>query len=109
MQAAQLPARATSVTPLLEGRSLPLLVEGTRGLDAVSWALANRSSIETMLLSHAAVLFRGFELRSLQDFERFAASIEPALFGDYGDLPRKAISLRIWKSSGPKCFLSVRW
>ena len=58
-------------------------------LDLAEWATSNRALIESKLFEHGAILFRGFNLKTVQDFERVASSVCPDLFGEYGDLPRE--------------------
>lgn len=103
MSAVQESFRAVRASPLLEGRTLPLLLEPAGELDAVAtlmtWAAGHRDSVDAMLARHAAVLFRGFDLRSPQDFERFAASIQGELFGQYGDLPKNPGAGRTYQST----------
>lgn len=98
MAAARVPFQ-TRTSPLLEGRSLPLLVEPGGELDAVAWAATHRRDIETLLLQHGALLFRGFPLRTPRAFEAFASSIVQELFGEYGDLPRKVGGERTYEST----------
>ncbi|WP_431266589.1 TauD/TfdA family dioxygenase [Roseateles chitinivorans] len=76
------------------------MVEATRpDLDAVAWARANRDVVETLLLKHAGLLLRNFGLRTPQEFEAFAESIEPELFGGYGDLPKKEGGRNTYRST----------
>ena len=61
---------------------LPLVMEpGMNNLDLAEWATNNRALIESKLFEHGAILFRGFNLKTVQDFERVASSICPDLFG----------------------------
>jgi len=84
----------------MDGSALPLVVTPTmEGVDLAAWAAENRSLIDDHLLRYGAILFRGFGLRTVADFERVASSITPDLFGDYGDLPREANSERIYEST----------
>ncbi|HVG10917.1 MAG TPA: amino acid adenylation domain-containing protein [Thermoanaerobaculia bacterium] len=81
------PVRSRS---LVAGQSLPLLVEpADTEVDLASWAESHRGDLDAWLASHGAILFRGFGLYSVAEFERCAAAICPNLFGDYGDLPRE--------------------
>ncbi|MCJ2188283.1 non-ribosomal peptide synthetase [Novosphingobium beihaiensis] len=58
------------------------------GIDPVRWAGENRATIETRLLTHGAILFRGFDLPGASAFRAFADAMEPGgLYGAYGDLP----------------------
>lgn len=69
---------------------LPLVMEpGMNNLDLAEWATNNRPHIEAKILQHGAILFRGFNLQTVTDFERVASSVCPDLFGEYGDLPRE--------------------
>jgi alpha-ketoglutarate-dependent taurine dioxygenase len=77
---------------LPSGGRLPLVAEPVRpeagNVDLAAWAVANRPLLEGRLLEHGGILFRGFGLASVADFERVAGAICPELFGEYGDLPR---------------------
>jgi len=54
------------------GRSLPLLVQpAVEGVDLIAWAEDNRPWIDRRLLACGALLFRGFRIDALADFERF--------------------------------------
>jgi hypothetical protein len=58
----------------LPGELLPLVVEPENVvLELAEWAGANQNFIETNLLKHGAILFRGFDVNSVVEFERFAA------------------------------------
>ncbi len=66
------------------------MIEATDAdLDAVAWATAQRDFIEQHLRTHAGILFRNFGLTTPQEFEAFAEAIQPGLYGNYGDLPKK--------------------
>lgn len=86
--------------PLAEGQPLPLVVEPETGpVDLVSWAENSRDWIESRLRTHGAVLFRGFGVESVEEFERFAVTQCPELFGEYGDLPRDEVSGKVYSST----------
>lgn len=75
---------------LIAGQRLPLVIEPTdASMDIIRWAELNRLRIEKKLLEHAGILFRGFALDGIQGFEEFAETIQPGLYGKYGDLPKK--------------------
>ena len=79
---------------------LPLAIKPeSDDVDLTEWAVTNREFIGEKLLSHGAILFRGFELDSVQAFERFAASFCPELFGEYGDLPREELGGKVYGST----------
>lgn len=76
---------------------LPLVIQPASGaLDPAEWACANRQFIEARLLEHGALLLRGFGIRNVSGFERFAQAICSDLFTDNGELPREKISGRIY-------------
>ncbi|HEV2864151.1 MAG TPA: SDR family NAD(P)-dependent oxidoreductase [Pyrinomonadaceae bacterium] len=72
---------------------LPLVVEPrTDDVDLPTWARENRQLVESKLLSHGAILFRGFAVDSAAEFERFAGALCPDLFGENGEHNRTAVS-----------------
>jgi alpha-ketoglutarate-dependent taurine dioxygenase len=78
----------------------PLVFEpGREGVAAAEWAAGHRGLIEEELARHGALLFRGFGLDSVAEFERFAQAVCPDLFGDYGDLPREGEGGKVYRST----------
>ncbi|HEY4423382.1 MAG TPA: TauD/TfdA family dioxygenase [Pyrinomonadaceae bacterium] len=81
--------------------SLPLVLEPT--VDALSlteWTSNNRDSIVQKLRKHGAILFRGFNPNSVEEFEQFLR----VLIGDllpysYRSTPRSEVSGRIYTST----------
>ena len=85
---------------LREGESLPLVISpAAPDLDLADWAGNNREFLSKELLKHGAILFRGFNVDSVTEFERVALAIGPDLFGDYGDLPREEVSSKVYGST----------
>jgi len=86
--------------PLLQEKQLPLLVQpNTSGVDLIQWARDNRQMIEDSLCRNGALLFRGFDLSSIAQFESFASTIAPDLFGEYGDLPSEEQGQKVYRST----------
>jgi alpha-ketoglutarate-dependent taurine dioxygenase len=82
------------------GAKLPLVVTpAVDNFDLADWARTNRDFINSRLLEHGAILFRGFNLQTPADFERVAGRICSELFGEYGDLPREGVAGKIYKST----------
>jgi alpha-ketoglutarate-dependent taurine dioxygenase len=82
------------------GQKLPLVVEPAVGLvDLAEWGGANRDLLESKLLEHGAILFRGFGITTPAAFEKAANAICPQLFAEYGDLPREGVSDRVYQST----------
>jgi alpha-ketoglutarate-dependent taurine dioxygenase len=85
---------------LEDGQTLPLVVEpATDDVDLADWARNNAARVESQLHQHGAVLFRGFRLRSVAEFEAAALALCPQLFGDYGDLPREEMGSKVYGST----------
>ncbi len=74
---------------LQEGEQFSLVIQPhSTEIDIISWAENNREYLDTQLFKHGAILFRGFDVKSVSKFETFAQTICPNLFAEYGDLPR---------------------
>jgi hypothetical protein len=79
---------------------LPLVIEpDTVDVDLAEWAASNKDFVETNLLKHGAVLFRGFGVESPASFEKVVTAICPELFDEYGDLPREALGGKVYSST----------
>jgi len=65
-------------------------------VNLAGWAMSNRQATEEMLLHHGAVLWRGFNIRSVENFEAVARAMSEKLFGEYGDLPRASVSGNVY-------------
>ncbi|MBW4575234.1 MAG: amino acid adenylation domain-containing protein [Aphanothece sp. CMT-3BRIN-NPC111] len=100
-KAVSLPEKKLIKTDYLEpGQTLPLVVEpAIEDIDIADWAKNNREFVETQLLKHGAILFRGFNTNSVSEFENFAQAICPELFGEYGDLPREGVGGKVYGST----------
>lgn len=68
-------------------------------IDLADWVSSHRDQIETDLLRYGAILFRGFGLQAIADFEQVAQTLCPELFGEYGDLPRAGVSGKVYSST----------
>jgi alpha-ketoglutarate-dependent taurine dioxygenase len=85
---------------LAPGTKMPLIIEPNMPeVDLHEWARDNRPWIEKELLTHGALLFRGFGVRSAAAFERFCTAVAGDLYGDYGDLPRQVEADKIYSST----------
>jgi alpha-ketoglutarate-dependent taurine dioxygenase len=99
--------RAVDVSRLVDVGSLnggepafPLLIQPAVGtVDLAAWAADNREQIDEYLDRHGAILFRGFGLEDVEDFEPVASAIVPDLFAEYGDLPPEGTSERVYQST----------
>jgi amino acid adenylation domain-containing protein/FkbM family methyltransferase len=92
--------KLTKTEYLNSQQKMPLVIRpALDDVDLMEWARNHRQSIETQLLEHGAILFRGFNTDSASEFERFALHICPELFGEYGDLPRAGVSGKVYGST----------
>jgi alpha-ketoglutarate-dependent taurine dioxygenase/acyl carrier protein len=100
-KAVTLPEKQLIKTNFLQaGQSLPLVIEpDSDEIDLADWTASNREIIESHLLKHGAILFRGFNINSVPEFEKVANAIHPNLFGEYGDLPREGVSGKVYGST----------
>nr|QEO74517.1 condensation domain-containing protein [uncultured bacterium] len=81
--------------------ALPLVVRPISDeVDLASWAENNREFIETNLLKHGGLLCRGFRVASVDDFDRLARAVSPALL-DYNEpsSPRSEVGQKIYTST----------
>jgi alpha-ketoglutarate-dependent taurine dioxygenase len=65
-------------------------------VNLAGWAASNRQATEEMVLRHGAVLWRGFNIRTVENFETVAHAMSDELFGEYGDLPRASVSGNVY-------------
>jgi alpha-ketoglutarate-dependent taurine dioxygenase len=82
-------------------KRFPLLMEAqAANLDLVAWASNNRELIENKLLEGGAILFRGFKVEALSQFEQFACAISGELL-DYREraAPRREVASRVYTST----------
>jgi alpha-ketoglutarate-dependent taurine dioxygenase len=64
------PASLASFQPSAGSKALPLLCKPELpGVNLASWGAACRAEIEAKLLEHGAILFRGFDVKGVADFD----------------------------------------
>lgn len=88
-------------TRLLDPAGPALVMEpGKIEVDLAGWATANQSLIEDLLRKHGALLFRGFNVRTADEFGRFVKSLTLELLEyDYASTPRSRIGEHIYTST----------
>jgi alpha-ketoglutarate-dependent taurine dioxygenase len=86
---------------LRPGSPLPLVVRpAIEGLDLITWAAANTDFVESYLERNGAILFRGFALSSVEEFERLIEAVSgPLLDYSYRSTPRHVANGRIYSST----------
>lgn len=86
---------------LQPGQPLPLMLRPTiEGIDASEWARNQHDWIEAQLLTHGGLLFRDFDLKTVDDFERFVGAVSGgALRYQERSSPRSQVSGNIYTST----------
>src|SRR5262249_50294149 len=81
--------------------TLPLLLTpAVKGLDVFGWIANRREWLTTQLFTYGALLFRGFNIETLEDFEKFIGVLSPELLDySYRSTPRSQLSGRIYSST----------
>jgi len=89
----------------LEGSFIPVISPGSDNSSTAvssieSWIQANHDKVVHHLASSGALLFRGFDVTSAQDFERVGLAVNPALATRYpGGAPRTKLAPHVWTAS----------
>ena len=71
-------------THFLNDKKLPIVFTNTNNkLDIVDWAKSHKEELRTLLSEYGAILFRGFPIHGVEDFERFAEACTSADWVEY--------------------------
>lgn len=93
-------APLVTTRPVNDGQQFIQIYEPVgNDVDISGWLAHNREPLEADLLVHGALLLRGFQIKSVGDFEQAAKSFYGELYGGYGDLPRAGASEAIYQST----------
>jgi alpha-ketoglutarate-dependent taurine dioxygenase len=86
---------------LQPGKRLPLVIQpAVEDVNLLAWASSHRAFVEAHLLSHGGILFRGFNLSTVAEFEQFIIAISGQLVEyTYRSTPRTQISGKIYTST----------
>jgi len=78
----------------------PGAVSGADRVALCEWLRTNAPWVQAKLTDHGALRFRGFDVRSPEDFEQVAAAIDPELKNEYlGTSPRDALTDYVFNAS----------
>lgn len=90
-----------SKTNLFADKELPLLLQPTvEGVGLVDWAQKNRDVVETHLLKCGGILFRGFDIHAVAEFEQLSIALSKSLLEyTYYSTPRSRESGNIYTST----------
>jgi alpha-ketoglutarate-dependent taurine dioxygenase len=85
---------------LSDAGTLRLLEPAVEGLNLVDWVGGNRQHIEQELLRYGAILFRDFNVNTVDEFEQFMKSLTGELLDySYRSTPRTQVSGKIYTST----------
>ncbi|MBW4625288.1 MAG: TauD/TfdA family dioxygenase [Brasilonema octagenarum HA4186-MV1] len=87
--------------PLMPETSLPLLIHPiVEGVNLVAWVRKNQELIAKYLLKYGAILFRSFQIKEVNEFEKFIQTVSGELL-EYCDRssPRSPIQGNIYTST----------
>ncbi len=93
--------RFGSLTDDNEKDAFPLLVEpNISNLNLVSWAQGHRDLVESKLCDHGVILFRGFKVEGVDQFQDFARAVSKGLL-DYTEraAPRNEVASNVYTST----------
>jgi hypothetical protein len=84
-----------------ERTTLPLVLEpAVEGLSLIDWAVSNRQHLDQELLRYGAILFRGFNVKTVAEFEQFMEAFAGELLEySFRSTPRTPVSGRIYTST----------
>lgn len=91
-----------SLEPLSRERPIPFVVRpAVEGMSLDAWAAAERELVDTLLLRHRALLFRGFGVNSAESFDRVIKATSDGPLLEYRDRssPRHEVGDKIYTST----------
>jgi len=95
------PESLVQVGDFQTGTCLNTLVQpAVAGVNLIEWATEQRSWIESQLLQHGGILFRGFPVREATEFEQFLKAVSGELLEyTYRSTPRSQVQGNIYTST----------
>lgn len=82
---------------LAPDQKLPLVITpAVPDADLADWSTGHVAQIQSDLLAHGAILFRGFGIDTPEALERFASTICGELFNENGEHPRESVSGNVY-------------
>jgi alpha-ketoglutarate-dependent taurine dioxygenase len=90
-----------NASPIQPGQPFPLVLQPTiEGVNLVTWASHQRSWLQTQLWQQGGILFRGFQVNGIAEFEQFIQAISGELLNySYRSTPRSLVSGHIYTST----------
>ncbi len=78
-------------------QTLPLIIKpSVLDVDIADWAKLNREFLDTNLIKHGAILFRGFNISTAAAFERFGLAACSELFNENGEHTRETVNGKVY-------------
>jgi len=86
---------------IASNQQFPLVIKpALNGIDLISWSKNNLSWLESQLLNYGGILFRGFQLKSDLEFQKFVQSVSGELLEySYASTPRTKVQGKIYTST----------
>jgi alpha-ketoglutarate-dependent taurine dioxygenase len=79
---------------------MPLVIESTAERNVADFIRAHSNQIHERLVTHGALLFRGFAVQEVRDFDAFVEAVSPHRMDYiYGSTPRTALGSRIFTAT----------
>ncbi len=95
------PQNLVKISVPTDGTTLPVVISpAAHGLDPFAWAVMARQELAALLARHGGILFRGFEINSEVEFQRFiqTVSTDPLPYVERSS-PRTAVKGNIYTST----------
>jgi alpha-ketoglutarate-dependent taurine dioxygenase len=90
------------IGPLLKHAKIPWMIEPLqKSTDSIAWIGMHRADVEGLILAHGALLFRGFAMSEVSQFERFVDAACPDDWVEYREAatPRSNVQKNIFTST----------
>lgn len=93
--------RFVRIGQLDESQELPLLIQQVAGEVSLNgWLAKNRDEVERLLLTHGAILFRGFNSMSASNLKQLAMLVSPDVLDyTYRSTPRTKVDDKVYTST----------
>jgi alpha-ketoglutarate-dependent taurine dioxygenase len=93
-------ALTRTLEPDAEASRPPIIEPAIAGVNLTVWAGRHRDAIAARLTRHGAILLRGFELESVDEFQRLIEAVSGEVMEySYRSTPRERVSGRIYTST----------
>lgn len=85
-----------SISLLPSGKTLPLTVKSHQNITLEQVVKENREEIDSKLRKYGAIVFKGFGVNAMSQFEQISELLCDILYTQYGDLPPTSDSKKVY-------------